>query len=491
MFSKLVYRRLNALVFIGALALAATLACQAASKKESIHHQIAKYAAVLATNRLAQDQEDQDGKLLLRLAAKLHPKEQRALLTLGLLEKGMAPKPIKTKRTEKELFGVMRSQAERLLESKAGVRQAALYLRVIERFQPRNEKVLLHLMNLRVDGVATGLEELLTQPLDAAVGRAEPAAGEGWAARPAWVAPGAKQCLASGKWYLLVTKDEAIGWYAAGRECFAMRGRLACVRDWDDNDFLTELAEGKQVWLGATDFVDKSPYLHWKWVDFTPFLYSNWAPDNPPLKQRQPTLEEKDAGAGYSVRQTHSLSLKPNGEWEAMRRKDTLQAFICEWDGAKQVPRDKRLQTPYPKDAKLSRGHAYRLFHHRASWAEAKRICEAMGGYLACLESESENQFMAASIGPGEPWIGGWDPERRGRWKWVNGNAITHRNWARPPTGAPKDGPYYMVIRISGTRANTGTWIPMPGEDYRNGRAFICEWDAASIKRNARPIAEP
>ena len=476
------------LMVLLAVAGAAGALMAAPAKKESIHQQIAKFAAILATNRFAEAKEDHGAVILLQLATKLQPKNQDALLALALLEKGMAPRPIQTSVTEDKLFSVMQTQAERLLKDPATKTHAALYLSAIEHFRPKNEEVLLHLMNLRVDGVETDLNSLLEKPLTVAP-TAESASTTAWDERPPWVPQRAKQCPANGKWYRLIRKTAKTTWREALRECGKMGGRLACIRDWDDNEFVAGLTQGTSAWLGGTDELNHTGEIRWRWIDWKPVVYSNWAPGEPPDMQRLPTPEEERAGKRYAVRETHSMGMKPNGQWVGLRPEETLFSFVCMWEGAAAPPPDKLLKTPYPKDAKIHSRHAYKVFHHKTDWVTARAACEAMGGYLVCIESKPENRMLAKLIDKRDYWTGGWDPDNVGKWKWLSGKPFNFKGWRNDP-GPGKQFLQCVVFRSTGAN---GSWTVAPNwpGHTRMSRGFICEWDAASIKRNQRPLRAP
>lgn len=145
--------------------------CAAAPKKPSIHEQIASYSAAIGANLLAQDLEDEHGKLLLRFARTLQPEDDAVLLAMAQLERGKSPDPIKTKVTEAKLYKVIAKQAESLRQeewpknAKAG-QLALLYYRMAERFRPTDEKIMLALMRLRVRGVTGDLEQALAETSD-------------------------------------------------------------------------------------------------------------------------------------------------------------------------------------------------------------------------------------------------------------------------------------------------------------------------------------
>jgi len=77
------------------------------------------------------------------------------------------------------------------------------------------------------------------------------------------------------------------------------------------------------------------------------------------------------------------------------------------------------------------------------NWYDAKNAAEAMGGYLATIHSEEENDFIFNLINKSEywvldgagnfegPWLGGLrNPNNYGEWIWETGEAWTYSKWA-------------------------------------------------------------
>ena len=76
-------------------------------------------------------------------------------------------------------------------------------------------------------------------------------------------------------------------------------------------------------------------------------------------------------------------------------------------------------------------GHYYYYSDDMANWADAYQNCLDVGGYLATLESQQENDFV---VHPTETcWIGFTDNEDEGIWKNVNGQII----WIGDENGSP------------------------------------------------------
>ena len=86
-----------------------------------------------------------------------------------------------------------------------------------------------------------------------------------------------------------------------------------------------------------------------------------------------------------------------------------------------------RIQNP-------SNGHWYQRFDTTMTWHEAKAYCENIGGYLATVTSQDENDFLCNNFTGGGSqqlcWLGATDEEQEGVWKWVTNEEWGYTNWA-------------------------------------------------------------
>ena len=131
-----------------------------------------------------------------------------------------------------------------------------------------------------------------------------------------------------------------------------------------------------------------------------------------------------------------------------------------------------------PVDAKSFDGHYYKAFKDRCSWQEAKKKCEAMGGYLACLRNAEENSFVADLCKTvGRAWIGGSDENSENFWQWVSGEPFEYRNWS---SGNPdnKNGTqhYALIVPSSDRNARARRRWDDRERSYAAVKGFVCEW---------------
>jgi len=120
-------------------------------------------------------------------------------------------------------------------------------------------------------------------------------------------------------------------------------------------------------------------------------------------------------------------------------------------------------------------GNTYQLFGAGLLWADAEKYCEQLGGYLVCVGSKEENEFLNEwFIEQGFLWanIGYTDREEEGIWKWLSGEEPEYENWHR---GEPNNGLSFIENQNYAYMKDDGTW-----DDGRNVDlgAFFCEWES-------------
>ncbi|VDH99766.1 Hypothetical predicted protein [Mytilus galloprovincialis] len=64
----------------------------------------------------------------------------------------------------------------------------------------------------------------------------------------------------------------------------------------------------------------------------------------------------------------------------------------------------------------------YHVSRDSASWAEAMKMCEIHGSFLAGIETDAEDQYIKTLLGAQRHstvyWVGGSDWDNEGEWKW-------------------------------------------------------------------------
>lgn len=120
----------------------------------------------------------------------------------------------------------------------------------------------------------------------------------------------------------------------------------------------------------------------------------------------------------------------------------------------------------HPDDAVEFGGHWYRLTEAEVGGAEAKALCEDLQGYLACVESEAEDDFLFTLAGTARPYIGLNNEDDANVWVWVNGSPVTYTNWQPGQPDYPESERWVKI-------AEDSMW-----DDGNIPSSFICEWES-------------
>lgn len=126
-----------------------------------------------------------------------------------------------------------------------------------------------------------------------------------------------------------------------------------------------------------------------------------------------------------------------------------------------------------PADAVQFKGHWYKVFDEKLEWHEAKKRCETMGGYLACIETKEEQAFITKLADGRYLCLGATDEQKEDCWMWVNGAPFTYECWM---SGQPNNygGDENYLATYDG-----GDWVDVAAEGggFWMPTGFICEWD--------------
>jgi hypothetical protein len=124
---------------------------------------------------------------------------------------------------------------------------------------------------------------------------------------------------------------------------------------------------------------------------------------------------------------------------------------------------------PVPRDVVAHEGRYYKVFVENVSWDEARNECARMGGRLAVVRSQADNDFLAG-LSRSHVWLGATDAGRKGTWRWVDGTALSYSNWE---AGEPNDADGWEDCLMM---TKYGKW-----NDLANHAGiidgYICEWD--------------
>lgn len=147
--------------------------------------------------------------------------------------------------------------------------------------------------------------------------------------------------------------------------------------------------------------------------------------------------------------------------------------------------------TNIPSTAVEFNGHYYQVYDESMTWTEAKKYCESLGGHLATITSQEEQQFIESQLVNGQKscyWLGGTDSAVEGKWNWVTGEEFSYTKWGADMPDNWQDEDYLMIYKDphpSHTGNTFGFWNDLKENGTCQGTSyfrkeifgFICEWD--------------
>lgn len=178
---------------------------------------------------------------------------------------------------------------------------------------------------------------------------------------------------------------------------------------------------------------------------------------------------------GWSATGTINSTLYQFGQPLTLRANTTLYAM---WEEDPLVP----------ENYVVYNGHTYLAFDGTYSQYQAQSLCKGMGGYLATISSESENQAVLNAALPGNRWyywIGLNDESSEGNYTWLNGESVSYTNWAASePNGSVSENAAFLNCRTY-EGYQLGQWgdLRITGsanylsDYYHTNVGFVCELD--------------
>ena len=133
-------------------------------------------------------------------------------------------------------------------------------------------------------------------------------------------------------------------------------------------------------------------------------------------------------------------------------------------------------------------GHSYALFDDLMTPPEAERYCQSIGGYLASITSQEENDFAVSLFAQGALdayTIGATDRDSEGVWKWMNGEPWDYSNWYPGGSVGTKE-PNNGLSSTPGSedycnasKPRNWMWVDVFGkyDNYTGKNGFLCEFD--------------
>jgi uncharacterized protein (TIGR03067 family) len=193
----------------------------------------------------------------------------------------------------------------------------------------------------------------------------------------------------------------------------------------------------------------------------------------------------------------HQLQVQKEG-FELFTDKFEIKSKGTESITAKLVPTKKtavteKARAKWPDTAVAFGSKRFALYTEQLSWHAARQRCVELGGRLAEVRSQAENDFLERMVVNREPdgvWLGATDEVQEGRWLWSEGSPLTYANWDNTqPNNAGPSGEHYLMLLVT---IHTGKWWDQPAKSgyglpggWKAG--YICEWDASPQETDVKP----
>lgn len=269
--------------------------------------------------------------------------------------------------------------------------------------------------------------------------------------------------------------DMNLTWEQAKALCEAMGGHLATLSSVAEHDFCADLyrdhSDYSHCFLGGTDADTEGI---WTWVTDEPWSLQHWMAGSP-----DGGTWENAVGFAYDAFYQNEMEVGVLGGFVSNALVDldanASYPFICEWE-EERIP---ELKGKYGlvtssgmifNNAFYFDGSLYKLFAYDMSFVEALEYCQKVGGHLATITSEEENQLISAYLaaqGGNMALLGGTDEGADGRWRWCTGEPFSYAVWNDQE---PDGGSYENYLAHTGRI--TGEWSDV---EYISG--FLCEWN--------------
>jgi hypothetical protein len=135
-------------------------------------------------------------------------------------------------------------------------------------------------------------------------------------------------------------------------------------------------------------------------------------------------------------------------------------------------------------------GHFYQRIDDVKTWSNAKTYSESLGGYLATITSQKENDFITTNLISNPAFqqgvfLGGTDASEEGVWQWVTGETWNYTNWIPGEPNNSHDDEDYLAMDVVNNDGRLGKWNDWLGTTLSTElasvvtAAFFIEWNTA------------
>ena len=254
-------------------------------------------------------------------------------------------------------------------------------------------------------------------------------------------------------------------WEQAYELCRSMGGHLATITSAEEQTKITEIiTQGtlEGYWIGAKRETAGGSFA---WITGESFEYTNWHICQP----------------DYYIRTEEYLMIyRSSLAWNDL---DNLSdnivgkcGYICEWDS---VSGDLIIPSNNDNSSVTSNnGHTYAYYETEYTWDDAERYCESVGGHLATITSEEEQNMIAEMISSGRQegyWLGAKRVTVGGEFSWITNEAFDYRHFHSGQPDYYRSNEEYLMIYRESKGWND---LDLNCDNIVGKCGFICEWDS-------------
>ena len=137
---------------------------------------------------------------------------------------------------------------------------------------------------------------------------------------------------------------------------------------------------------------------------------------------------------------------------------------------------------PPLKDTFVFNGHRYQIVLETLSWTDAKKACEAKGGYLAVIDKKDEYLALAKILkdymnannqqlgNDAVVWLGALRSKETKQWMWADNTKMLFSQW-EPHFPLPEQDRDFVFMKMA-----TGTLLNF-WDQVLPSAFYLCEWD--------------
>lgn len=258
----------------------------------------------------------------------------------------------------------------------------------------------------------------------------------------------------------------------------------------NDKVFLLSLLEVDSLFASAEDIACyPTQYAIRRGVDCSSKWLSGWWLRTPGMDESHAATWRVDNKFGYAGRLVNYVG---RGVRPAMWVKAEYFPDIAELGSLSDYDYTINVGDSVPVATNQFNGNEYAVYDIPMTWSRAESFCESLGGHLACISSEAENEFVLNLISAGSKnlyWLGGSRINNSSDWGWVTGESYNYFNWGNnKPDNYDSVEDKLQMYRNSTNNNPVGSWNDASdsGAGYHSefyeltNTGFVCEWGISS-----------